>query len=189
MHRLALPPVLLVVAALAGCGGGGAALPPVTAAPPQQARVEWVEPTSTKPDAQRLVFLVKRIEIGRDGWKVDVGIRNETAAAWQLGGPQATSVVPFGVMLFATGNHAELEERTQSGELPGTRDAHAAFPDYPEVLDPGRTWEGTISAPGALAAGRWLRVVFGPMFAQGDAPSGLPHEFVWITDNAYQLQR
>ena len=184
------PVVLLSLLSLAaaGCGGGETTLPPVSAATPQEMRLDWVEPTSTAHTSPRLVFEVERIMVGRDGWKADVAIHNETGVSWRLGGPKATSAVPFGVMLFATGNLTELEDRNRAGDLPGVRDAHTATPRPPEMLDPGRSWEGTIAAPGALAAGRWLRVVFGPLFAQSDPSGDLPKELVWITDNAYQLE-
>ncbi len=188
MQRLALLIAVSVLGvAAAGCGGAKITLPPVAAAPPQQVRVDWLEPTDTKSTSPRLIFEVKRIEVGDDGWKADVAIRNETEVPWALGGPTATSSVPFGVMLFATGDHEELEQRVNQRELPGVRDAHTAQPPPPEVLEPGATWEGTVAAPGALAAGRWLRIVFGPLFAQGSAPDGMPNELTWISDNAYRL--
>ena len=146
MQRLALLIAVSVLGvAAAGCGGAKITLPPVAAAPPQQVRVDWLEPTDTKSTSPRLIFEVKRIEVGDDGWKADVAIRNETEVPWALGGPTATSSVPFGVMLFATGDHEELEQRVNQRELPGVRDAHTAQPPPPEVLEPGATWEGTVA--------------------------------------------
>ena len=53
---------------------------------------------------------------------------------------------------------------------------------------PGDGWRGTISAPGSLASGRWVRVVFGPLVAVGDPPDDMRSRFVWITDHAYRLR-
>ena len=62
------------------------------------------------------------------------------------------------------------------------------MPDPPPALQPGASWEGSISAPGALAAGRWVRVVFGPLVAEGKVPSDLPTPLLWISDNAHLLR-
>ena len=187
-RNLVAPLALLAALAAGGCSSRGTTLPPASAAPPQEVRVDWQEPTNANATSPRLVFAVTRLEIAHDGWQADVSIRNETKIPWLIGGSDATSVVPFGVMLFATGDQAELERRNRDRDLPGVRDALTARPPPPVVLDPGRSWEGTIAAPGALAAGRWLRVVFGPLLPQGDPPPDLPRRLVWITDNSYLLR-
>ena len=56
------------------------------------------------------------------------------------------------------------------------------------VLEPGVTWRGTISAPGALAGGLWVRIVFGPFSSVGEPPEGAPSPVSWITDHAYHLE-
>ena len=61
-------------------------------------------------------------------------------------------------------------------------------PELPARLGPGESWRGTISAPGSLASGRWVRVAFGPLVAAGDPPDDMPSQFVWITDHAYHLR-
>ena len=69
------------------------------------------------------------------------------------------------------------------------RRAERFQPALPLVLEPGKSWSGTIGARGSLAAGRWVRVVFGPLVPVGDPPEGFPREgLVWITDHAYQLE-
>ena len=71
------------------------------------------------------------------------------------------------------------------------RDVRAArrfVPELPARLRPGDGWRGTISAPGSLASGRWVRVVFGPLVAVGDPPDDMRTRFVWITDHAYHLR-
>jgi hypothetical protein len=181
---VALAVVLAVLAA--GCTGDASTVKPASAAPPQEAQVGWVEPTSGQP--LRLVFEVRRIEVLDDGWRADVAIRNDSGVAWAIGDPDVSPTLPFGVMLFATGDLDELERRNREGTLPGMREAHTVTPTPPAELQPGDAWEGSISAPGALAAGRWLRVVFGPLTASGDPPKELPSPLVWISDNAYELR-
>jgi hypothetical protein len=46
-----------------------------------------------------------------------------------------------------------------------------------------------ISARGSLAAGSYVRVVFGRLLSVGTPPEGLSDHVVWITDHAYELQR
>jgi hypothetical protein len=187
MRRAVLALIPLLVALVAtGCGGQSTTLAPVTAAPAQEARVGWVEPTS--PETPRLVFGVQRIDVLTNGWRAVVTIRNETAIPWKLGDPRAASDLPFGVMLFATGDLDEVTRRDRERDLPGIRDARTVQPALPRTLEPGASWEGSIAAPGALAAGRWLRVQFGPLIAVGDPPQGLPQPLAWISDNAYLLR-
>jgi len=177
----------LTVAALAvaGCTGGQATLPPATSAPPQKARVDWVDPTA--PKAPRLVFTVKRIDVLADGWRAQVAIRNDTAIPWAMADPRVPEA-SFGLMLFGTGDLSELERRNEERDLPDVRVAHAVVPAPPAQFQPGASWEGSISASGALAAGRWVRVAFGPFVAQDEAPKDLPTPLLWISDNAHLLR-
>ncbi len=177
--------VLLIALAVAGCGGRAVTLPPATPAPPQKVVVDWVEPTS--PKAPRLVFSVKRIDVLRDGWRAEVAIRNDTAIPWRIADPRAPEA-SFGLMLFVTGDLTELEQRIGEGDLPGMRGAQAVVPAPPAQLAPGASWEGSISAPGALAAGRWVRVVFGPLVTEDETPEDLPTPLLWISDNAHLLK-
>ena len=176
---------VLVAAGAAACTSSGVTLPPASPASLQEAQVNWVEPTSSKPP--RLVFQVRRIHVTPNGWSARVAIRNDSGIGWEFGDSQA-STAPFGVMLFATGEMSELERRIQERDLPGLRGARTVKPAPPAILGPGQFWEGTIAAPGALAAGRWLRVVFGPLLAHGTAPPSLGQELSWITDNALLLR-
>ena len=57
-----------------------------------------------------------------------------------------------------------------------------------QILAPGASWEGTISARGALVAGSWVRVVFGPLVSVGEPPAKLEDNVVWISDVAYRLR-
>ena len=179
---------VLLAAAATGCAPEPTPSPPsiAAAAPPQEAMLDWVERTSAAPP--RLVFEVKRIEVTRDGWRARVAIANETDVSWAIGDLRAPSSVPFGVMLFASGGLAELERRNRDRTLPGIRNARTVSPAPPAELAPGARWEGTISAPGALAAEGWLRVTFGPLIARGKPPEGIPRQLAWISDNAHQLR-
>jgi hypothetical protein len=179
---VALGAVLLA----AGCGSDGTTpvIPPP--APPQAAELAWVERSPETGPA--LVFRVRRFAVTETGWTSDVEIENGTDIAWSLGENPVAVEQSFGIMLFATGEMGELEQRNQNAELPGLRAARRFVPELPARLRPGESWRGTISAPGSLASGRWVRVVFGPLVAVGDPPADMPNQFVWITDHAYRLR-
>jgi hypothetical protein len=176
-----------LAAVATGCTREPTPSPPSTAAaaPPQEAMLDWVERTSAAPP--RLVFEVERIEVTVDGWQAIVAIANETDVSWTIGDPFAPSDVPFGVMLFASGDLDELERRNRDRTLPGIRDARTVSPAPPPELAPGARWEATISAPGALAAGSWLRVTFGPLITREEPPEDIPQQLLWISDNAHLL--
>ena len=91
-------------------------------------------------------------------------------------------------MLFATGELDEVEQRGADGDLPGLRPARSFEPALPAELDRGDSWRGTVGADGALAAGRYVRVVFGPFVTEDEPPEGMPTQFFWITDHAYRLR-
>jgi hypothetical protein len=183
MHALRWSLLAVVLACLAtACGGRSLTVPPATPAPPQQAELHWVEQTPA--NAPGLVFEVRRFAVTPDGWRADVGIRNDSHVPWKL---STANPEMFGLMLFATGRMEELDRRNKDGSLPGLRRARLIVPSPPEVLEPGARWTGTISAPGALAAGRWVRLVFGPL-GSDDPPPGLPRQLVWITDRTLVLR-
>ena len=54
-------------------------------------------------------------------------------------------------------------------------------------LPDGETWKGRISARGALPAGAFVRIVFGPFIAVADPPKGMDERVIWITDHALEL--
>jgi hypothetical protein len=94
----------------------------------------------------------------------------------------------FGVQLFETGDMEELEERIRDGTVPAVRAATEFAPELPGILEPGASWEGEMSARGALVAQSWARVVFGTLVAVGKPPDELDEQVVWITDHAYELE-
>ncbi len=92
------------------------------------------------------------------------------------------------MLLFPNDDLAELEQRNRTGTLPALRAATRFVPPLPELLEPGRTWSGTISAPGPLAAGLWLRISFGTFTSVGAPPAGAQPQVIWFTDHAYRLR-
>jgi hypothetical protein len=179
--------VLLAAAVAAGCSSSGSpGPPPSVAAPPQRAELGWEE--RFPPTGPALVFRAHRLAVTAAGWEVDVEIDNGTPIPWELGADRVAVGRSFGVMLFATADVEEVERRQRDDDLPGLRPARRFVPVLPVELRPGRTWRGTVSAEGRLAAGRYLRLVFGPLVARGEPPQGMPSQFSWITDHAYLLR-
>lgn len=159
------------------------------AASPQVAHLGWRE--TYGPPGQTVVFTVDSLTVTPTGWRAHVGISNRSSVAWELAPnatPNATPDGTFGLRLFETGDKAELERRNQSGTLPSVRAATGYEPKLPKILEPKGSWSGRISAPGALVAGSWVRVVFGTLIAVANPPEGLAEIVVWITDHAYRLR-
>jgi hypothetical protein len=180
-----LPGALLAVgvaALLAGCSSGSTPALPSRAAPPQRAALDWVERYPSNGPA--LVFTVSQFEVTETGWKAELELENDTSIPWKVVESPTTS---FGVMLFTTDDVTEVETRSRDDDLPGLRAAHAFDPALPPTLAPESTWRGTITAPGSLAAGLFVRLVFGQLVAVGDPPKNIPTQFSWITDHAYEL--
>jgi hypothetical protein len=169
----------------AACGSSGPAPLPGTAAPPQQAQLGWVEHLGER--GERLTFRVRSFHVLEHGWRAEVGIDNGTSVRWRLGDRSVSLGRRFGVMLFRSGELRELEARNRAGELPGVRRAGSFEPALPPILAPGRSWSGAISARGSLAAGLWVRLVFGTLVAEAAPPAGMPRQLVWITDHAHRL--
>jgi hypothetical protein len=184
MPRL-LALVLLALLA-AGCGSEGRPLPPARAAPPQNAELNWLE--SFGQGSARIFFGVDRFEVLKNGWRAEISLSNRTPVRYSVGDPESSLSRQWGVMLFQSGDVRHLEQLNRAGELPPVRAADTFDPPLPLVLEPDQTWKGVIEARGALAAGRWLRIVFGALVAIGQAPRGFPDPLVWITDHAHQLE-
>jgi hypothetical protein len=185
--------LVILAAALAGIAvttaerlRGNGSSPNSQAAAPQTVDLGWRETYGSK--GEQLVFGVGRFRVLANGWRADVWLDNDTSIGYELGDPQTTLDRAFGLMLFTTGSHAELAERNHNGTLPTIRPAGRYSPRLPEVLRSHSSWRGTISAPGALVARSWMRVVFGELVAIGKSPAGLVDQIVWITDHAYKLK-
>jgi hypothetical protein len=156
------------------------------AASPQTATLGWRETLGSA--GEQLVFSVQSLQVVPGGWRVRLALENRSSVAFSLGDPQATLNRSFGLMLFSTRKIEELSDENASGTLPAVRPAATYQPSLPAILEPDASWEGTISAPGALAAGSWVRVVFGALVSVGNPPKELGESIVWITDRAYRLR-
>ena len=101
--------------------------------------------------------------------------------------PVTSPHAAFGVLLFPNDDLDELERRNRSNDLP-CDPAGDLLPAGTSGRAPARReLEGTISAPGALAGGLWVRLWFGPFASVGDPPEGADPRVVWFTDHAHQL--
>ena len=159
---------------------------PSVAAGPQTADLGWRD--TYGPEGEHVVFTVDSLEVTKTGWRARVGVENTSSVAWELV-PGATPGGTFGLQLYETGDPDEVEQRKREGTLPATRGATFYEPELPPILDPDASWSGLISAPGALVADSWVRVVFGTLIAVGKPPDEVDEVFVWITDDAYRLRR
>ena len=162
--------------------GGSASLGGKTAAVPQAKMLDWRESAGKK--GQRVIFGVKRFQVLADGWRARISLRNDSDVAFTID-PSRRS---FGLMLFSSGTHHDLDTRNRQQDLPTLRPALAYDPELPSTLDPHSTWSATISAHGALVAGSWVRFVFGTLVVEGRAPDNFPPQLTWITDRAYRLR-
>lgn len=177
---------MLAAVVLAGCGtqeSGGEPIRPARPAEPQRAQLDWRE-THPAPTGERLVFEVGTLAVTADGWSATVAVTNRTPYRFQVStGPADYG---FGLMLFATGDLQAVVDANREGRLPAVRPATAIVPAPPPVLQPAATWRGTLSAPGSLPDGSFVRVVFGTFFGGPDAPEEFTR-VVWFTDHAHML--
>ena len=186
--------LLLVIPVLAGCGAVATTpLPTAHAASPQRADLAWIEGIGDH--TERIVFGIRSFEVTKDGWRAEISVENDTDVPLAVGIPGVFGSLQFGLMLFSTGAHSELEMRNANRSLPTTRVAEKYDPALAAQLGSHETWTGTISAGGPVAAGTWARIVFGILFpsktpALPDALSkaNVSNGLVWITDHAYELK-
>jgi hypothetical protein len=178
--------LVTLAATTAACAAEPEPLPPTRQAPPQRAQLGWEE--SYGDAGSRFIFRVRSFEVLADGWQATISVTNDTSVRYSVGDPRATLGRAFGLMLFETGELDEVEKRSSRRELPSIRRAREYRPALPLVMKPGQTWTGVIAAPGSLAAGRWVRIVFGAFVPIGEPPKGLPGTLVWITDHARLLR-
>jgi hypothetical protein len=149
------------------------------AASPQTAVLGWRETHGE--GSNQLVFSVESLEVMPGGWRAELALENRTTTSYEV---VATHDRPFGLMLFSTGDHDALIAQNEAGTLPTIRPASRYEPRLPSILEPGDSWAGTISAPGALVANSWVRVVFGTLVSVVEPREGV----TWITDRTYQLR-
>jgi hypothetical protein len=148
------------------------------AASPQRATLGWREVAGEA--GEQIVFSVDTLEVLADGWEVKLSVENRSTTSYKVA---STLEQPFGLMVLSSGEYGELEEKNESGTLPTVRPATRYEPRLPAVLEPGDSWVGTISAPGALVADGWVRVVFGALVSVVQPRDVL----AWISDHTYRL--
>ena len=176
---------LLALLLLTGCAPSAETkpVPPARAAEPQHLELGWHE--SYPSTGERLRFDVETLDVRADGWSAEIAVANDTRSSFELGVNRAE--LSFGLMLFATGSLAELEQENRAGRLPPVRLAATMTPPPPDVLAPGAIWRATLTAPGSLADGSYVRVAFGPLRPVGDPPKGMRPVVYWITDRTHRL--
>lgn len=178
------PLLLAALLLLGGCGETELEpVKPARPAEPQRAELGWQE--SYPSSGPRLVFAVDTLEITARGWSAKIAVTNSTAIPFELGA--APEELAFGLMLFADDDLGALESAAASGDLPAPRLAARIEPAPPDVLAPKQTWRATISAPGSLADGAFVRLSFGTLRARGEPPEGMEPTVIWITDRSYRL--
>jgi hypothetical protein len=184
--------LLLLPVLVAACGSSTVVDTTVPHAARQQtATLDWIESAGTP--GSRLVMRVQRFTVTRDGWRADVSVTNDTNTTFTIERGEDTPDFGFGVMLFGTGSHAELEQRNAQRDLPVLRRATAFAPALPASLGPDATWNGSASGPGALPGGLWVRFVFGAFMPRGAMPQSLARQgvrdyLIWITDHTHRLR-
>ena len=157
----------------------GTVSPRSVAAGEQTAILGWRE-TSGEPGEQ-LVFSVAQLQVLQNGWRAEISLENRTSATIRV---MSTQRQPFGLMVLSTGNYEEFEQLAHDDALPAVRPAVRYTSRPPALLEPGDSWAGSISAPGALVANSWIRVVFG-----GLVSVVRPRESMsWITDHTYRVR-
>lgn len=148
------------------------------AAGEQTAVLGWRETSGTP--GEQLVYSVDTLRVLENGWRVRLSLENRTKTSYRV---LSTQLQPFGLMVLPTGDFDEFEQLAREDALPAVRPATRYDPHLPAILEPGDSWRGTISAPGALVANSWVRVVFG-----GLVSVVTPREsMAWITDHAHRL--
>jgi hypothetical protein len=183
VRRTALLALALLLGGCAASEPEQQPLPRARAAEPQHAELGWREIFRDKSGGQ-LVFEVDELDVSVTGWSARIAVSNGTSTAFDVEtGPGDDS---FGLMLFSTGDLEAAEKANREGRLPAIRRATRIVPPPPSVLRPGTTWRATLSAPGSLAAGSWVRVVFGAFLGRDDPPDEL-RRVVWFTDRSHRL--
>ena len=185
MRRALLLVGIALLVAGCGAGGGDRRAQRRRSRAAQEATLDWHE---TYGDAgERLVFRVHSLAVEGNGWKARVAVRTRGVPFTVASGPSSLDRA-FGLMLLPTGDMRELDRLNRANELPPIRQAEHFDPPLPGVLDPGKTWEGTMAARGSLPGGSWARVVFGAFVTIEKPPEGLQDRVIWITDHAHRLQ-
>jgi hypothetical protein len=172
-----------IVLLLAGCGGGTKRcvshgiycdnLPKH-----KVLRVRWNEPIALGSKPPVLVFRVRSVEVGEQGFTIAASFTNRTKQALAL--PKGTPRSPrqFGLGVYTDAVTVRVEDPGQY-----LLKANRFEPALPKVLEAGQTWSGTMSGDTPPRSGRWLRVVFGVFFWRGKPPEGFGPFFAYATSH------
>ena len=157
------------------------------AARPQSASLDWRETHGTP--GEQLVFSVDSLQVTPQRLACERGPREPILGRIRAGRSTGDleSLVRSHAVLDREDRGAERAQRQQRAPGRAPRRALRAEPCR-RSWSPTRRWKGTISAPGSLAAGNWVRIVFGTLVAVGNPPEELGENVVWITDRAYRLR-
>jgi hypothetical protein len=156
---------------------------PESAAAGPQKVARWRE-TYGPPGEQPAVH---SLEVTHSGWRARIGVKNSSSVARELDPGQLPT--ERSDLALQDRRQGRADDRNTQGTLPAVRAATLYEPALPKILDPDKSWNGVISARGALVAHSWVRVVFGALVAVGKTPNELSDTVVWITDNTYRLRR
>ena len=119
---------------------------------------------------------------------MDAALANRTGVALQVVRPHHLHAVEFGLDVFDTNTLGEVETRAARKALHTGALPERVVPPIAGVLQPGDRWAGSFSAPGRLARGKYVRVVFGRFVVPGGkVPSGIAARFFCTTDDAPRL--
>jgi hypothetical protein len=132
------------------------------------------------PQAIRIVL--GRLALGRERWRVEASLANETGVTVGIVRPHADEGTYFGLTAFRSAAGAEVARRVRERNLHALLLATHFEPGLPRLLEPGATWRGTFSGPGRLRRGRFVRVVLGRFTILGRPPPGLSRGFLCISE-------
>ena len=170
--------VLAVLVLATGCGSTRPAQP----SPPRTVRLNWHETYTSH--GERLVFVVRRLRIGRGGWSVDASVTNGTRTPLTIERAHRPGQTLFGLLVLRTRDVGAVARTGQFREpLQTTR----FVPSLPRLLEPGASWSGTFSGPGTLARRRYVRIEFGRFWTNATGPAARWRGFIWITNHALHV--
>jgi hypothetical protein len=142
-------PALGAIVLLVGCGSTSG----FRAAAPTTRTLDWHDESG--PPQHRMIVVVHRLIVRRDGWSVDAKVTNGTDRTLVISRVHRPYQTKFGI----------AETPGDERAVPPQRFATRFLPPLRRRLAPGDSWEGVFSGPGRLPRARDLRVVFGTFFA------------------------
>jgi peptide/nickel transport system permease protein len=145
--------------------------------PTRTVRVNWTEPHTVFVGGQSgtLVVRVRKIEIGRQGWRITGGITSHF--------PAPVQIYPGSSDLRENGFALDYAQRSQGFNSLVVANGSDFRPPLPNVLGPGASWNGTWAGVEAVPPGRQFYVGFG-VFGPPGLPVGTQFFGASITTNA-----